>query len=50
VQKENMNGLPPAVVHCFTGTREELEEYLAMGMYIGTDAPTRRRARTHART
>jgi TatD DNase family protein len=44
-----MNGLPPAVVHCFTGTREELEEYLAMGMYIGTRTPARRRARTHAR-
>jgi Tat protein secretion system quality control protein TatD with DNase activity len=49
VQKENMNGLPPAVVHCFTGTREELEEYLAMGMYIGTDAPSRRHARTHVK-
>jgi Tat protein secretion system quality control protein TatD with DNase activity len=36
IQKENMEGLPPAVVHCFTGTKEELEEYLAMGMYIGT--------------
>lgn len=35
IMKENMEGLPPAVVHCFTGTKEELEEYLAMGMYIG---------------
>jgi len=27
--------LPPAVVHCFTGTGEELDSYLAMGLYIG---------------
>ncbi|MGU3415989.1 3'-5' ssDNA/RNA exonuclease TatD [Enterobacteriaceae bacterium C34A] len=27
--------LPGAVLHCFTGTREELEECLAHGLYIG---------------
>ncbi|QKJ89120.1 3'-5' ssDNA/RNA exonuclease TatD [Paramixta manurensis] len=27
--------LPGAVVHCFTGTREELEECLALGLSIG---------------
>jgi len=35
ILKEHAQGLPPAVVHCFTGTREELQEYIAMGMYIG---------------
>jgi len=25
----------PAVLHCFTGTREELETYLEMGLHIG---------------
>lgn len=28
-------GLSGAVVHCFTGTREEMEEYVAMDCYIG---------------
>lgn len=27
--------LPPRVVHCFTGTRAELEDYLADGAYVG---------------
>ena len=27
--------LPPAVAHCFTGTREELHSYLDLGLYIG---------------
>lgn len=27
--------LPPVIVHCFTGTREELEDYLAAGYYVG---------------
>ncbi len=26
---------PRAVAHCFTGTREEADEYLALGLYIG---------------
>jgi Tat protein secretion system quality control protein TatD with DNase activity len=47
LQKENMEGLPPAVVHCFTGTKEELEEYLAMGMYIGTRHTHRTHTHTH---
>jgi TatD DNase family protein len=25
----------PAVIHCFTGTREDLETYLEMGLHIG---------------
>lgn len=25
----------PAVAHCFTGTEEELEKYIEMGLYIG---------------
>ena len=29
------SSLPSAVVHCFTGTGDELEAYLAMGLYIG---------------
>jgi TatD DNase family protein len=27
--------LPPAVAHCFTGTRAEAEAYLALGLHIG---------------
>lgn len=27
--------LPPAVIHCFTGNRENLNAYLGMGLYIG---------------
>ena len=27
--------LPPTVIHCFTGNRQELETYLAAGYYIG---------------
>lgn len=27
--------LPPAVAHCFTGTREELHSYLDLGLYVG---------------
>ena len=27
--------LPATVVHCFTGTKEELIEYIEMGFYIG---------------
>jgi TatD DNase family protein len=28
-------GLPPCLVHCFTGTEEELLAYIEMGFYIG---------------
>jgi len=28
-------GLPRAVAHCFTGSRAEAEEYLALGLYLG---------------
>lgn len=27
--------LPPAVIHCFTGTIEEAKRYIEMGLYIG---------------
>ncbi|CAL2045302.1 unnamed protein product [Caenorhabditis brenneri] len=27
--------LPPAVIHCFTGTVDEAKKYLEMGLYIG---------------
>jgi TatD DNase family protein len=27
--------IPPAVAHCFTGSREELRAYLDLGLYIG---------------
>jgi TatD DNase family protein len=30
-----LDKLPGAVLHCFTGTRDELEECLAHGLYIG---------------
>ncbi|GMH76318.1 hypothetical protein TrST_g9521 [Triparma strigata] len=34
--KEKHGGyLPPAVVHCFTGTPSDLEDYLSLGFYIG---------------
>jgi len=30
-----LNNIPGAVVHCFTGSREELELYLSLGLSIG---------------
>ena len=27
--------LPPAVIHCFTGTVEQAQKYIDMGLYIG---------------
>ena len=27
--------LPPCVIHCFTGTREQAQKYLELGCYIG---------------
>jgi len=31
----HIESVPAAVVHCFTGTAEELEHYLSLGCYIG---------------
>ena len=33
--KENISNFPKFVVHCFTGTQAELDEYLELGAYIG---------------
>lgn len=33
--KENRNNLPKFIVHCFTGTQEELDDYLELGAFIG---------------
>ncbi|MDC3271745.1 TatD family hydrolase [Gammaproteobacteria bacterium] len=33
--KENIINFPKFVVHCFTGTQVELDEYLELGAYIG---------------
>jgi TatD DNase family protein len=33
--KENRNNFPKFIVHCFTGTQKELDEYLELGAYIG---------------
>lgn len=33
--KSHRDSLPAAVVHCFTGTREELHDYLDLDLYIG---------------
>lgn len=33
--KKHRDQLPGAVVHCFTGTREELDDYLELGCHIG---------------
>ena len=33
--KENISNFPKFVVHCFTGTQVELNEYLELGAYIG---------------
>ncbi len=32
---KDADDLPPVVIHCFTGTRSELTEYLNAGFYIG---------------
>jgi TatD DNase family protein len=32
---EKKQNLPPAVAHCFTGSKEELRAYLGLGLYIG---------------
>ena len=33
--KKYKNNIKMAVVHCFTGTKNQLDEYLNMGFYIG---------------
>ncbi|AOE49060.1 TatD family hydrolase [Kangiella sediminilitoris] len=33
--QEYSEHLPDAVIHCFTGSRENLEQYIEMGLYIG---------------
>lgn len=35
ILREYLDRLPAAVVHCFTGTREELHDYLDCGLHIG---------------
>jgi len=35
ILKEQLDRLPAAMVHCFTGTRAELRDYLDLGLYIG---------------
>lgn len=33
--QEYQSELPPAVIHCFTGSEQALERYLELGLYIG---------------
>ena len=33
--KQNISNFPKFVVHCFTGTQDELDDYLDLGAYIG---------------
>jgi TatD DNase family protein len=35
ILREHLSGISRAVVHCFTGTGDELEDYLVAGLYIG---------------
>jgi len=35
ILREHQRDLPRAVAHCFTGTREQMLEYLEMGLWIG---------------
>jgi len=35
VLKDFESTLPPVVIHCFTGTAEEIKTYIAKGFYIG---------------
>jgi TatD DNase family protein len=35
ILRDYLPSLPAAVVHCFTGTGPELDEYLAQGLYVG---------------
>lgn len=33
--KNALPNLPQSIVHCFTGTKEELKAFLDLGLYIG---------------
>ena len=35
ILKNTIDYLPPSIVHCFTGTKEELKSFLDLGLYIG---------------
>jgi TatD DNase family protein len=35
ILRDYARDLPPAVAHCFTGTVDEAEAYVAMGLYVG---------------
>jgi len=35
ILRDHLPSLPAAVVHCFTGTGPELDEYLAEGLFVG---------------
>ncbi|QOJ31600.1 MAG: TatD family hydrolase [Gammaproteobacteria bacterium] len=35
ILREHIDDLPGGVAHCFTGTREQMEAYLDLGLYIG---------------
>ena len=35
ILKKNNSALPPFIVHCFTGTRKQLDDYLDLGAFIG---------------
>jgi TatD DNase family protein len=35
ILREQIGDLTGGVAHCFTGTRQEMEDYLEMGLYIG---------------
>lgn len=35
VLSKYQSSLPPVVIHCFTGTCDEVKKYIDMGFYIG---------------
>jgi TatD DNase family protein len=35
ILQNNIDRLPPCVIHCFTGSKDEATKYLQMGCYIG---------------
>ena len=42
--KNALPELPQSIVHCFTGTKDELKAFLDLGLYIGTVSYTHLRA------